>query len=176
MSLRGLIAILALAWLAPVTIAEDIWRDFRMPEADFEVVLPGEPRLATRNSDPSGVTFRQYILERTPVTFSVSYLVFPAGTVERASPNKVIDVARDVLVKEYGANVRGENALEFTGSAAREVAFDLPASGGEPGGVARLRVYVVGDRQYTLMVLTSRGFEENPAIARFLGSFRVLKQ
>ena len=175
-ALRGFVATLVVAWLASAAVAEDNWRDFQMPDADFVVALPGVPLPATNNADPSGVTFRQYILERTPFTFSVSYLVFPPGTVVRASPKKVIDVARDALVKDYGAAVRGEKAVYFTGSAAREITFDLPPSGGQPGGIARVRVYVRGDRQYTLMVLTSRGFEKNPGIERFLESFRVLKQ
>jgi hypothetical protein len=175
----GLCAILASLAMLCVGIAasgQDIWREFRMPEADFVVTMPGAPHAVSRNTDPSGTTFRQYVLERTPVTFSVSYLVFPSGTVQRAGAEKVIDVARNTLVKEYGAKVREEQALAFGGGTARDVTLELPESAGQAGGIAKLRVYVLGDRQYTLMVLTSPGFEQGPGIMRFLDSFRIVEQ
>jgi hypothetical protein len=176
MGLHGIVASLVLLLLGISASAQDIWRDFRVPDADFAVTMPGEPHIVSSNADPSGATFRQYVLERTPVTFGVSYLVFPSGSVARASAAKVIDVARDTLIKEYGAKLRSEKTLAFAGGTAREVTLDLPDTGGQTNGVAKLRVYVLGDRQYTLMVLTSPGFEEGPGIARFLDSFRIVAE
>ena len=172
----GIVAGLMLLWLGIAASAQDIWRDVRIPDADFAVTMPGQPHIVSSSTDPSGTTFRQYVLERTPVTFSVSFLVFPQGTVARASADKVIDVARDTLIREYGAKIRSEKSLALAGGTAREATLDLPETAGQAGGVAKLRVYVLGDRQYTLLVLTSPGFEEGPGIARFLDSFRIVEQ
>src|SRR5208282_3250364 len=135
--LCGIAAGLMLLWLGVAASAQDIWRDVRIPDADFAVTMPGEPHIVSHNTDPSGTTFRQYVFERTPVTFSVSYLVFPPGTVARASSGKVIDVARDTLIKEYGAKIRSEKALAFAGGTARETTLDLPETAGQAGGVAK---------------------------------------
>lgn len=172
-SARLVVATLLLTGFCHASVGEEAWQQVHASDADFVFSVPGTPRVAVDRTELNGVRYRQYVLEASGTIFSVSRLVFPKGALKPEMEQHAIDVARDGLLVSSKGKLRVERWFRFEGSTAREVLVDLPASKDAAAMVARLRIYVRGDRQYTAMAIVSIGAENGPDVRRFLDSFHL---
>ncbi len=148
------------------------WREYRMPDAGFSILLPQKPAQAERRlQTPAGeIGMRMY-------SARVGEHVFAAGFADFSRPvdAALLDAMRDVLAANMGAQVAAEKAVESGAYKGREfsVAGMLGRGKDAKPGSMRARIYANG-RRYVQLV--SLGPDEGLAAADvdlFLASLKA---
>jgi hypothetical protein len=146
---RQLFSLLALPLLFACSPALD-WREYRMPDAGFSILLPQKPAQAERRlQTPAGeVGMRMY-------SARVGEHVFAAGFADFSRPvdAALLDAMRDVLAANMGGQVANEKAVESGAFKGREFSAAGMLGRGKDAkpGVMRARIYA-NDRRYVQLV------------------------
>ncbi len=156
------------------------WQDFRVPNTDFAVAMPGQPALAKDETAKDGTVSRGYMLDQGTVVYSVHYTVFPAvkkGKKEAAF-DAMLDGGRDELVRSMKATLRNERRFAFGDGRATELLLDLPPDAGE-AHMLKVRLYLRRDEArhvvlYQTLVVGPQGYDANANVTRFLDSFHFV--
>jgi len=166
------LVLLALAALAPAAAAE--WSVFAPPDGRFTVELPGAPAVE-RDSHwtPVGsVTMTKYWRRVGDALLAVELHDLPPVAAALVSDDRILDQAREGVLRDTGGALLEGRALEVQGSPARDFTYQLPGS-------ARLSEHalavLVDGRLYILTGL-ARAPASDPAVARFFGSFRCWRE
>src|SRR5216684_2888761 len=148
------------------------WHDFRMPNADFSVSMPGEPKLSKDTTDKDGTISRAYMVDQGRVAYGIYYSVFPPSNSKKPpSPDQLLDRVRDELVPSMKAKLRSERRFALGQSRATELILDVPESKEEEATVIKARFYVRRDQTrravlYQNLVVGPAGYDANPNVAR----------
>jgi hypothetical protein len=141
---------LALVVLVVLAAVFSAWQPYTARAGGFRVEFPGIPLTQHQAvATPFGtVTLHAYTLVQVlhGATYAASYCVYPPAMVAQMGGSP-LELMRDAAVNQTGGTVITER--DVTAGAARGKDLTLR----EPGlGVVRLRVMVVEDRTYALMV------------------------
>jgi hypothetical protein len=152
------------------------WQDGTSEAGGYTVQFPASPKQERVNfPTPDGVAkmVRQYAILPLKANCAVAHVDLPAAYVKRLTPRGVIKDIRDGMIRPFGAKVGAEKEItlgmhpgvEFT-AAVQLKGVDLTASG---------RIYVVGNRAYTFLVMARKdsGFGAED-VGKFFQSFRLL--
>lgn len=156
------------------------WQDFRMPDADFAVSMPGQPKLSKDATEKDGTISRGYMVDQGRVAYAVYYSVFPPSKTKKPpSPDQLLDSVRDELVPSMKSKLRGERRFALGETRATELILDVPESKAEEASVIKVRIYVRRDQTrravlYQSLVVGPAGYDANPSVARFLDSFHFV--
>ena len=157
------------------------WQDFRVPDTDVAVAMPGQPALFKDVTEKDGTVTRGYIFGQGSIVYSVAYNVFPAAKKGKNEPtfDSMLDRGRDDLVRAMNAKLRNERRFAFSESRATELILDLPEAKGEPARMLEVRLYVRRDQThrvllYQTLVLGPPGYDANANVTRFLDSFHFV--
>jgi hypothetical protein len=157
------------------------WQDFRIPDTDFGVSMPGQPRLDKDQVEKDGTVFRGYLLEQGRAAYSVSYSLFPATKKGRkeATLDVMLDGGRDELVHAMKATLRNERRFAFGESRATELSLDLPQDNGGAAQMMKVRIYLRRDRAhrvalYQTLVVGPKEYDADANVTRFLDSFHFV--
>jgi hypothetical protein len=159
----------------PVTDASEKWQTFFSAEGRFSVLMPGTPVHEAKKADnPLGpVTMHAFLLMRSEVPdgFTVMYNDFPGPI-----PAGQADAVLDGVVK--GAGRRGNTVQEvkkinLTSHPGREL---TTIRKGDAVPVMKHRVYLVRNRLYQVMVVTTEADAASPKVSRFLDSFKLIEK
>ncbi len=160
---------------------ETAWHDFRVPNTDFAVAMPGQPVLAKDETEKDGTVSRGYMLDQGTVAYSVHYTVFPAAKKGRkeATLDAMLDGGRDELVRSMKGTLRNERRFAFGEGRATELLLDLPPGTGEPAHMLKVRLYLRRDHArhvvlYQTLVVGPQGYDANANVTRFLDSFHFV--
>jgi len=168
---RQLILLLTLVSLLACSPALD-WREYRMPDAGFSILLPQKPAQAERRlQTPAGeVGMRMY-------SARVGEHVFAAGFADFARPvdAALLDAMRDVLAANMGARIASERPVEAGAFKGREFTATGQLGRGKEAraGTMRARIYA-NDRRYVQLI--ALGPDEGLAAAdieMFLASLKA---
>jgi hypothetical protein len=163
---------LALVLGIVLAVVLSAWRPFAVPADGFRVEFPGFPmRQQQEVTTPYGtVTLRVYTVMQVlhGATYAASYCVYPPAMVAQM-PGTPLETMRDAVVGQTGGKVTAERAVTLGDATGKDITLQ------EPGvGTMRLRVFMVEDRTYALLVRPvpkrSAAYAE-----RFLESFRLMK-
>lgn len=164
----------AAATAAPAPTATAL-KLFTSEEGKFSVWMPGEPKKSSQTVDTSGmkidVTF--YTLEVGTGAYLMSINDYPANLVQTANPQLILDGARDGGLQNVNATLVNETKIEKDGFPGRDVTAKANVQGKDY--TLRIRIYLVSNRLYQLMVLTEPGKIPDGDIAKFMDSFKLLK-
>jgi hypothetical protein len=148
------------------------WQIYRSAAGGYSVWLPGTP--SESESDVPGkrgeIQMKQVSLKDVPsgLQFHVSYAdhnntLFPDA-------DKALDAARDGALKKSGAELTKEERIQLGTHPGRELWFALPKA---KGLVLRMRIYLVGQRNYQLLIGGAAHAVDGPAADTFFRSFRL---
>lgn len=141
----------------------------------FSVKLPSEPKTGRKEWDtPLGAVVAQtYTAEDLEGGVSVSTLDFPAATLAKADPGKLLDdmIAR-VLVDSKGKATR-EAKIALSGSAGREVEFTVSDAIVSGGGLGRARIYLAGRRLLIVSAVGTKGFLNSTEVGDLFKTFAI---
>ena len=164
------LALLAAGFLAACAPELD-WREVASPEGGYAALFPAKPELESREVTIGGtrLALTMASVRKAGMAFGVAHAELSADGADRA---RLLDAARDALVRNIGGRITAERTVAVGGYTAREFVADGTA-GGEPMHLAA-RV-LAADRRFYQVVFIGR--EERAAEADvnlFLGSFRLL--
>ena len=156
------------------------WQDFRMPNGDFAVSMPGQPKVSEDSTEKDGTISRGYLVDQGRVAYAIHYSIFPPSKSKKPpSPDQLLDSVRDQLVPSMQAKLRSERRFALAESRATELILDVPETKEKEASVIKLRIYVRRDQTrravlYQSLVVGPAGYDANPNVARFLDSFHFV--
>jgi hypothetical protein len=169
-----LVAALALPARAPAAGGSADWPEFAPQDGGFSVELPGKPAVE-RNSHwtPVGsIEMTKYWLRVGDALLAVERHDIPAVAGALVSDDRILDQARDSLLRDVRGTLIEGRTLEFQGAPARDFRYRLP-------GPARLEERVlavlVGNRLFMVTGM-ARNPVSDPDAARFFSSFRYQRE
>ena len=167
---RQLFSLLALPLLFACSPALD-WREYRMPDAGFTILLPQKPAQAERRlQTPAGeIVMRMYSSRVGEHVFAAGFADF-AGPVDAA----LLDAMRDVLAGNLGGRQANEKAVVSGAFKGREFSADGMLGRGKDAkpGVMRARIYANGRRYVQLVALGPKDGLAAADVDLFLASLR----
>ena len=138
----------------------------------FRVGFPTDPRVIDQPT--GGIPSRLYTAEAPNGAFTVRVIDIPlAADAVAAATDKLLDEARDDLVRSVGGTLTDGSAVALAG---KYPGRTVTATTAPPkAGVLRARVYLAGTRLYKVSVFGKGEFANSDAATAFLESFMILE-
>jgi uncharacterized protein (TIGR03067 family) len=157
------------------------WEKYTDKATGFTFEVPGKPEERTRMADtPAGPVTTTLVAARNDndrVTYLVSSAALPAKPDARGT-EAAMEAMQKVVLAEAApgakATMESERFKQPAGvSAAREYTVTLELPNSKDKGMARVRLYVAGDRAYALAVFGQEEGTRSANVTRFWNSFRL---
>jgi hypothetical protein len=157
------------------------WKEYSSPTGGFSVMFPGTSVEET-DAGSGKLKGRKYTVATT-AAYVVSYLDFPSDVAENletnaALYNEIFDVMRDGALEPRGGKLISETEISLESHPGR--LFKLSIA---DGTVTRVKLYLVGNRFYQLLVVTPQelsapdgGKFDQTRTTKFLDSFKFAKR
>lgn len=167
---RALVALLLLEALAGASARAREWTAFAPDGGRFAVDLPGAPAVeGDSHWTPVGsIAMTKYWLRAGDALLAVEVHDIPAVAAALVSDDRILDEARDSLIRDMRGTLIAGRALAFSGAPARDFRYRLP-------GKAQLEERVLAvllDNRLYLVTGMARAPGSDPEVARFFASFR----
>ena len=148
------------------------WQEFRSEDDRFLALFPREPtkRVETANTPQGPLRNHIYSVSEGQSTFSIAVARFRTDHVKAVGQTAVLDGARDGAVLNTLGKLLSELLIELDGYPGREIKISVA------GGKVTIqgRMFLVRNRLYQVLVGTPVDDSYEPAVSRFLDSFRLL--
>lgn len=162
---------LLLIFLSGTAVAAAEWQEYRSEEGGFTALFPGTPKANFEPADKSGVAAHEFVVGLGQIAYAVSYNDFAPNTFAGKNPQRILDRARDRLVKGQPVKLLADKPVKTDNHIGREVVFE------ESDGYTQVyRIYVVKDRLYETITGGPKGSDKSPETIRFHDSFRFIGQ
>jgi hypothetical protein len=170
--LRPTIVSLVLLVAAGARAEEPSWKSFESKEGRFTVEFPGVPRQRsnTRPTARFGTLEQHMFLLEVPNVgvFTVSYMDYPRGAMDKYKPDQLLDDARDNALKIAKGKLLSETKVTMNGFPGRVIVFD-----GANNLVFTAHYYVAKERVYTALAYVPKASGDSAEVKRFLASFKL---
>lgn len=168
--MRSWTVLLALAVLTAPASADE-WQAVSAPALGFSAMFPVKPHFSEEMADlgdgqKAKTSTHQIIATNT--IYDVTVAEYPKGMLAPIGEEQVLDNARDGAVANAPGPLLGETKIEFAGRPAREFKVDMSMN-----LVATNRIFVVGDRLYSVGAVTNKDRTNSPDIEKFFASFKL---
>jgi hypothetical protein len=175
---------------APMTPAppEPTYQEYKSTEGRYRIELPGKP---TEFEMPvvtkaGRIQFKMIRLSvkskacgapKVGCMFMFGYGDYPKKLARKAKIRKMLDGARDGMVRGTKGTLIKEKKFDVDGNPARELWVSRTAPPGFPGAklTIRARLIVVKNRLYQLQAISGGQYDKAPEIEKILDSFKLLK-
>jgi hypothetical protein len=153
---------------------EAAWKAFTSEAGRFSVLLPRTPRQTTQTVDTGvgAVDEHAFTVMHGSITYLVSYGDYPQNVLAR-NPQAALDAFGDGAVASMEGKLLSERAISTNGHLGRELEIRLADDSG--AAIVRLRIYVVGNRLYTVYTLAPEERASSPNVEKFLDSFKLVR-
>ncbi len=159
----------------PVAPAPTGPRVFGPPGSGFSVSLSGEPKADRKDWDtPLGpIVGQTYMHDQTEGGVTITTLDFPASTIAKSDPSKLLDDMAAKAVTDQKGTATKTTKIALAGSAGREVDFTVPDSIVSGGGGGKLRIYLVGSRLIIVSAVGSKSYMSGSDAIDLFQSFKL---
>lgn len=163
---RLILAFMALAVFGCMQTAT--FTEFVSEEGGFSVSMPGTPTEETNTSSSAAgdIDMHMFSLRSGGNAYLVGYSDYPPDLLEGIEPDDLLDFARDGAVS--GGTLVSEAPITLNGHPGR----DLTVETSEEGMKIYIRMYLVGNRLYQVIVSTRDG-DLTEDMSDFLDSFKL---
>ena len=150
------------------------WTAFAPQDGHFAVELPGAPAVeGDSHWTPIGtIAMTKYWMRVGDALLAVEVHDLPAVAAALVSDDRILDEARDSVIRDMRGTLIEGRATEFRGAPARDFRYRLP-------GKARLEERVVAvllENRLYLVTGMARAPGSDPAVERFFASFRFWRE
>ena len=146
------------------------WIVFAPAGGGFSVLLPSEPQLeaqkAKDGSEPR--VYRLYPFLSNVRGMAVGYADQPKGVAGQKDAQKILDESRDVSVADLKGKLLSETSISLGRYAGRELKVAIPNN-----YVVRVRIYLAGQRKFSLMIVATTKNFDSPEAVKFFDSFQI---
>lgn len=147
------------------------WKTVAPKGAGFSVAMPAAPT-EKKQKVPTATGTLEVVMQvadgRNDSLFVVSYCDFPGPELKKAEVDKRLDQARDGALASARGKKRSEEPIKLGGHAGREIVIEKD---GEV--VVKMRIFLVKNRLYQVMVLGNGPVFASKDVGVFLDSFRL---
>jgi hypothetical protein len=127
------------------------WKEFSSAQGRFAALFPGTPAEQTEAVDTASGKIDMHTVSLSSVAFYVvAYSDFPFNLEEPETIKQNLDNGRDMGVKGVDGRLLEEKEITVEGHPGRY----LKVQAGN-GGIIRSKIIIVGNRNYTLVVVTN---------------------
>jgi len=143
---------------------------FEHQEGRFRVVFPSAPkqRIVPIVTKHGKLNVHLFTVQKSGSEYVISYSDLPAGNLKKVDVEDVLDFAQDGAKREMKAEVSGAHPIGDDKLPGREFVLDMPDK-----VRAKVRLYVVGNRLYQVMVIGTPEFIAGATTKAFLDSLQV---
>lgn len=152
------------------------WRDYRSPDAPYQVMFPAKPATHTRSVDLDGMK-----VEMTMTAAEVEGVMFAVGSGTAPDPARAqaaVDAMRTAMLRNINATVQRESASSASNGApdGMRKSVDVDAVGTGNGGPMKLSGHFEsrGTRFYQVIVLGRDQAVQPEQSEQFMQSFTLL--
>ena len=149
-----------------------VWSEFRSDEGRFSVLMPEKPvsQSSTMETKQGRFDSQVFIATHYPLVCMVGYTVIPREVLVANDVDGFFEGFRDQFIKQVGGKLASESSLTLYGHAGREIKVHMFR------GELRVRLVLVGDRLYQLVVIKSDQVVAVDAeiFNKFFDSFKLL--
>jgi hypothetical protein len=166
--------VLALVTILLVGCGSTSWKTFTSDEGGFSVSLPGTPTQDSQavNTAIGNIMMYTFMIELSESAYMVAYSDYPDSLVNQTPADILLSGARDGAVGNVQGRLVNETYLSLQGHPGRELLIET--AGAE--AFARVRIFLVGNRMYQVMALTtSQSDSQTEEITNYLNSFHLVE-
>ncbi len=145
-----------------------LWREFSAPERGYKVLLPGEPKQESENSD--GIKHHMVISAGDGLMCLVAHQQFTANLEGQSTLDAFFKSFIDGFAKSAKIEVAGETKITFEGHQGREYKLKRDSV----TGIAR--AYIIGNESYALVVFPMLPEVDPKSFTRFFDSFKLIEK
>jgi hypothetical protein len=141
------------------------------PDGKFKVLLPGTPK--EQNQSAMGLTVKAWSAEEKNGAYIISATDLPAALVGQgaAQLEQQLDGARSGALANSGAKLTSEKKITLAGKyPGRHIEADVPAKNGK----MKMRVYIVGNRLYSMIAVGNGSWADSADATKFLDSLELV--
>ena len=152
------------------------WREFKHEAGNFAVMMPEKPLeiSQTIEGEIGKVPTKSFVAQSGQITFMAMYADYPIAFDTPEDVKASLDASRDMMLSKGHGKLISEKEHVFKKYPGREI------TAGTDAGMARLRMYMVQQRLYLLMVLIDGANDvkqlESKQADRFLDSFQLIEE
>lgn len=149
------------------------WKEFVAKEGQFKVSMPGAPKqnkLDTESDFGKGVLYMNVVVAGKTM-YAANYSDFPAE-VKKATLKQVYDSSRDGAVTNMDGKLVSEKDVKLGEHPGREIRIDVA----EGKRLFRVRVYLVDQRLYQVVVFGTPEAATSKEADKFLDSFKLTEK
>jgi hypothetical protein len=150
------------------------WEKFVAPDGAFAIMFPQKPVESQYSMDsPAGrlvIHSHKYI---GTASYFLSYTDYPAPIDRPDKKTEALDHAREGGLRAVNGRLLSQSEISINGYPGRLIVVDSP-NGGPDGSLIRNKVYLVGNRLYSMQVAIPKGTKvTDTAAEKFLDSFEL---
>lgn len=152
-------------------------QEFKSEAGRFAVTAPVALKETTQPKETRAgkVEHHRFRGMQGETVYSVNYVDYHPKAAQQSDPEKVLDYNRDAMVGSVNGKLVFETKLTLEGNPGRELLIDIKGRSGAEG-TAKIRLFMVKNRFYQVMVVARKGAISAQAMDDFLKSFRLLGQ
>lgn len=167
-------AALGLSIFAAGVASAQAWQTFSSKTGGFSVQMPGAPKYEKRAvpSAAGQLSLNNYTVATNggATAYIVSFTDYPAKVVGSADPAKMLIGARDGQLKNLQATATADKAISLNGNPGRDTSFK-----NAKGFTGRCKSFLVKNRLYQVLALTTNSSTPASDFAKFVDSFQLTK-
>lgn len=176
MRLRAVLPIACCLLVAAITTGcqGSGWSEYKPEGGRLAVQMPGTPKLQSQTVSTAAGDVELHVAMLQPdadTAYGVSWADYPQEAVQSLTADEVLDGARDGAVAKLNGTLAGSDNIMLSGShPGRDLRVTMP----DGAHVYRSRVYLIGNRLYQVIAVTTTAGASGPDVTKFLDSFTPL--
>lgn len=150
--------------------------EFINEEGNFSVMSPFSLEESSQTVDTAAgpIEIHFFMADDGNSAFMVGYSDYPAEIVDINDPNDMLDGAAEGATANINGTLVSQNNITLDGYPGRELA--LEGTFDNFNASAKARIYLVGNRLYQVLVISSEGNITTEDMDAFLQSFKLLEK
>ena len=173
--MRSSVVMLLFALASTLAYAGDEpeWKEFASKEGRFKVLMPGIPKqnqVETESDFGKGI-LHMNVVQAGKTMYGANYCDFPAA-IKKVPLKQLFDSSRDGAVANLEGKLANEKDIKLGEHPGREIQIDV-ANGKQ---LFRVRVYLVDQRLYQVVILGTKEQATSKTADRFLDSFKLAEK
>ncbi|NTW99209.1 MAG: hypothetical protein HGB35_04635 [Geobacteraceae bacterium] len=150
------------------------WKPFTSAQGGFSVLMPDIPVEKTEqaNTVAGMIALHMFSLEQKESAYVVTYSDFPVAVNQTVDSKAVLDSSRDGAVASFQGKLLTETSISIDGFPGRDLKIESP----DGLHTVRLRIFLVKNRLYQVMIVTTKERVDLKDNFKYLDSFKLLSR
>ena len=157
--------------------APNVAQEFQSRDGGFSIMTPYTLKETTQFMDTQigKIEVHFFIADQGEKSFLVVYSDYPSEVIKTSDPEKMLDGSRDGAINNVKGELVSEEHISLNNYPGRDFTIGAQTENGQDLFM-RGRIFLVENRLYQIMVMATKGNENNKEIDDFLESFALLSK